>query len=199
MALPPRKQPPGRIKIMQALRLLLEDQGFDAITTAEIARLAGVTEGLIYKYFKDKRDLLYQVLEEMFEGVILRIRARMDLETDVFAKLHAFIDETVIVYASQRVFARIILIEVRSLPDFFTSRAYGCVQVYSRMLQALLEEGRVSRVIRQDLDVRFLRDILLGAIEHTCLWGVLFHRDLDVAGVASQLVRVLREGVTLSP
>jgi len=195
MAVPSRKQPPGRIKIMQALRLLMEEQGFDAITTAEIARVAGVTEGLIYKYFKDKRDLLYQVLEEMFEGVILRIRARMDLEKDIFGRLHAFIDETVAVYATQRVFARIILIEVRSLPDFFTSRAYGCVRVYSRMLQGVLEEGMASGDFRQDLDVRFLRDILLGAIEHTCLWGVLFHRELDVAGVAGQLITVVREGI----
>ena len=54
--------PPGRIKIADALRGLLEQKEFNAITTAEIARSAGVTEALIYKYFKDKRDLLHQVL-----------------------------------------------------------------------------------------------------------------------------------------
>ena len=54
--------PPGQIKIIQALNLLLEEKEFGAITTAEIAKTAGVTEALIYKYFKDKRDLLHQVL-----------------------------------------------------------------------------------------------------------------------------------------
>ena len=44
--------PPGRIKIENALLALLEKKDFNAITTAEIAQKAGVTEPLIYKYFK---------------------------------------------------------------------------------------------------------------------------------------------------
>ena len=47
--------PPGRIKIVEAVKHLLENRDFQAITTAEIAKTAGVTEPLIYKYFKDKR------------------------------------------------------------------------------------------------------------------------------------------------
>jgi hypothetical protein len=43
--------PPGRIKIMDALRSLLEEKEFGAITWAEIGRTASVNEGLIYKYF----------------------------------------------------------------------------------------------------------------------------------------------------
>jgi len=59
--------PPGRIKIADALRVLLETKDFGAITTSEIAKSAGVTEALIYKYFKGKRDLLYQLLSEYLE------------------------------------------------------------------------------------------------------------------------------------
>ncbi len=43
--------PPGRLKITQALKTLLEHKEFNGITTAEISRRAGVTEALIYKYF----------------------------------------------------------------------------------------------------------------------------------------------------
>ena len=56
--------PPGRIKIVRSLKSLLVEKEFSAITTAEIAKTAGVTEPLIYKYFRDKRDLLHQVLSE---------------------------------------------------------------------------------------------------------------------------------------
>ena len=65
---------PARIKIADALRGLLEKKEFNAITTAEIARSAGVTEALIYKYFKDKRDLLHQVLVEYLEQYHIQVR-----------------------------------------------------------------------------------------------------------------------------
>ncbi len=44
-----RPFPPGRTKIVEALKFLLEEKEFNAITTAEIAKTAGVTEALIYK------------------------------------------------------------------------------------------------------------------------------------------------------
>ena len=47
---------PGYIKIVGALKLLLKEKEFNAITWAEIARTAGVNEALIYKYFHDKRN-----------------------------------------------------------------------------------------------------------------------------------------------
>ena len=62
-----RPLPPGRIKIVRALKSLLVEKEFGAITTAEIAKNAGVTEALIYKYFIDKRDLLHQILSEYLE------------------------------------------------------------------------------------------------------------------------------------
>ena len=59
-----RPSPPGRLEIVASLKTLLAEKDFGAITTAEIAKTAGVTEALIYKYFKDKRDLLHQILSE---------------------------------------------------------------------------------------------------------------------------------------
>ena len=49
---------------MEALKVLLEQKEFTSITTSELAATAGVTEGLIYKYFKDKRDVLHAVLSD---------------------------------------------------------------------------------------------------------------------------------------
>ncbi|MBW1849363.1 MAG: TetR/AcrR family transcriptional regulator, partial [Deltaproteobacteria bacterium] len=56
--------PPGRIRLAQSLVALLEEKEFSAISAAEIAKHAGVTDALIYKYYKDKRGLLHHVLSE---------------------------------------------------------------------------------------------------------------------------------------
>ncbi len=46
---PEKRLPPGKVKIMEALKVLLEQKEFASITTSELAATAGVTEGLIYK------------------------------------------------------------------------------------------------------------------------------------------------------
>lgn len=56
-----KNQPPGRIKIIKAFKSLLLEKDFNSITWAEIARTAGVNEGLIYKYFKDSLFCIYPV------------------------------------------------------------------------------------------------------------------------------------------
>ena len=57
--IPNHSDPPGKIKIAEALRILLKEKDFNSITTADISRTSGVNEALIYRYYKDKRGLLH--------------------------------------------------------------------------------------------------------------------------------------------
>ena len=97
--------PPGRIKITQALKLLLERKEFSAVTTAEIAKQAGVTEALIYKYFKDKRDLLHQVLREYLEQYQIQVENDLKGIKGALNRLRKLIWSHINVYATNRVFA----------------------------------------------------------------------------------------------
>ena len=55
----------------------MEKKEFSAITTSQIAKTAGVTEALIYKYFKDKRDLLHEVLREYLEPFVAQMKSEI--------------------------------------------------------------------------------------------------------------------------
>ena len=113
---PKKRCPPGRIKIMKALTTLLRKKDFHSITTAGIAAQAGVTEGLIYKYFKDKKGLLYEVLKEHFESFLQGIEQNIKDEDSSLARLSIIIETTIKSYSANRVFARILLLEVRKQP-----------------------------------------------------------------------------------
>src|SRR5210317_775571 len=171
--------PPGGIKIVQALKSLLVEKEFSAITTAEIAGSAGVTEALIYKYFKDKRDLLHQVLGEYLE----QYRAQMghDLKgiKGSLNKLRKLIWSHINVYATNRVFAKVLLIEVRNYPDYYKSETYRRVKEYSDIVLQIINDGIQNREIRDDLPPRLLRYGILGSIEQVCLSGITFGRKID--------------------
>ncbi|MBN2545462.1 MAG: helix-turn-helix transcriptional regulator [Spirochaetes bacterium] len=49
-------------KILQSSIKLFSEKGFSAATSKEIAKDAGVSEGIIFKYFKTKKDILKAIL-----------------------------------------------------------------------------------------------------------------------------------------
>lgn len=53
-----------REKIIAACMELFSRKGFAATTTRDIGRAAGISEALIYSYFKDKQDLYDAIIEE---------------------------------------------------------------------------------------------------------------------------------------
>ena len=187
--------PPGRVKIMQALKLLLESKEFSAVTTAEIAKQAGVTEALIYKYFKDKRDLLHQVLREYLE------RYQVQLENDLkgikgaLNKLRKLIWSHINVYATNRVFAKILLLEVRNYPDYYKSETYELVKIYSNTVLRIIEEGISTGEIREDLESKFIRLGIIGSIEQVCLSGVIFGREILPDDITENLCEFIFKGI----
>jgi AcrR family transcriptional regulator len=59
-----RNKADKRRRILKAARQLFDEHGFEATTTAEIARAAGVGAGTLYLYVESKEQLLYEVFAE---------------------------------------------------------------------------------------------------------------------------------------
>ncbi|MEJ2717231.1 MAG: TetR/AcrR family transcriptional regulator [Deltaproteobacteria bacterium] len=186
-----RRSPPGRTRIMESIRSLLADRDFHAVTVAEIARRANVTEPLIYKYFNDKRDLLYTVLAEFIEQYLDPYLEDVDGVSGALNKVRKLILTHMRMYAYDGVFARVLLLEVRSFPDYFKSETYQMVKRYTETVLSLIHEGIESGEIRRDLPARSILQVILGAIEHACLGAVIFKRDINVEQATDNLCEIL--------
>jgi TetR/AcrR family fatty acid metabolism transcriptional regulator len=187
--------PPGRVKIVQALISLLEKKEFSLITTAEIAKKAGVTEALIYKYFKDKRDLLHQVLKEYLEQYSVHLEQGLKGIKGAVNKLRKLIWFHINVYATNKVFARILLVEVRTHPDYYKSETYKLVKIYTDTVLSIIEEGIRNREIRNDIPPKLIRHEILGSIEQICLSGVIFGREIAPDDLTEDLCELLFKGI----
>lgn len=63
-----RKTELRRQQIFSGALECFERTGFHETSVTDIAEAAGISSGLIYQYFKDKRDLLFQVILEILEA-----------------------------------------------------------------------------------------------------------------------------------
>jgi AcrR family transcriptional regulator len=90
-----RKKRAARATIAATARRLFDERGFDAVTVAEVAAAAGVSEKTVFNYFATKEDLAFAGREEgiaQFVGAIAE-RADGDSVLDVFrAMTHTVLD-----------------------------------------------------------------------------------------------------------
>ena len=76
-----RKKERTRQLIADTARRLFGERGFDAVTVAEVARAADVSEATVFNYFPTKEDLFYSGLEAFEEELLAAIRDREPGET----------------------------------------------------------------------------------------------------------------------
>ncbi len=187
--------PPGKVKIIDAMRTLLDERTFESLTISDIALTAGVTEGLIYKYFKDKRDVLHHVLKEHYDHFLVQIDRDLQGIDGALNKLRKIIWSSIERYANHRVFARIILLEVRNSEEYFQSEAYALVRQFNRILLDIIKEGIASGEIRDTLPPAFIRNAIFGTIEHSCLNRAIFNEPVSTNDVAKIITELLLNGI----
>jgi AcrR family transcriptional regulator len=71
-----RKKQQTRQVISDAARTLFAERGFDAVTVADVARAADVSEGTVFNYFPTKEDLVYGRMEAFEQEMLAAIRDR---------------------------------------------------------------------------------------------------------------------------
>jgi AcrR family transcriptional regulator len=78
--------------ILKTAARLFASQGFDATTTLQIAREAGVTEPLIYYHFKGKDDLFTRIIDTTFSEYFSRIDALEKNPDSPFGQIQKLIE-----------------------------------------------------------------------------------------------------------
>jgi AcrR family transcriptional regulator len=66
-----------RQRIMQAAEKLFSSRRFHEVTTDEVARVAKVGKGTIYRFFRDKDDLFFETANSGFEELCLLLREKV--------------------------------------------------------------------------------------------------------------------------
>ena len=100
-----RWEPNARARLEQAALQLFVERGFDQTTVTAIAERAGLTERTFFRYFADKREVLFWGQENLRELYVRTIEAAPDSAAplDVVA---AALDAPVPVFRERRELAR---------------------------------------------------------------------------------------------
>jgi TetR/AcrR family transcriptional regulator, fatty acid metabolism regulator protein len=181
--------------ILDAAKRAFAERGYEGASIAEIARIAQISDGLAYRYFRSKRDLLFAVLQKFYERILI------DLETQVFRKnrfhdrLEALIKRHIEVFVSDTDLCRLFIAEVRGASDYEGSAIQQMNRRYTSVLIRIVKEAVRTGEVRPDVNPKLLRDVLFGAIEHLAWRHVNGRGQLRVAQTARELTAMLTIGI----
>lgn len=165
--------PDKATRVLDAAVSIFAQKGHRKTTMLEIAEKAGVAEGTIYEYFKNKQELLYSIPK----GKFLTYQANLSQvfeKKEPLEKLRCFIGEYFRIFASDSDFITIFLCDIKLNKQFYTTEAFSIFLNTNKMLYEILDEGKASGVFRSDLNNRVFRNLFLGAFSHLSIrWYVL--------------------------
>lgn len=187
--------PPGKLRLLNGLKLLLNKKDFNSITTIEIAAVSGTAEALIYKHFGSKTGLLYKVLEEYLWAQDKEINNRLKKIKSSSVKLKKWIWLGFSISNKNRVFAKLLLIEVRSIQGYFNSPTHGVVRQSCRMIKEIINEGVEKGEFRTDIAPEYIQKLILGTMENRIIPAIIFDRQIPVDNYSNDLYNILFDGI----
>ena len=180
--------------ILAAAADMFAEKGFERASVAEIAASAGISDGLVYRYFSDKRDLLMAVLVAFYIRVIDDMEEAVREASGFREKIRAAVHTHVRVFAAEKELCRLFLTQVRSAENYRTTEIYALNRRYTSILIKVAADGIEEGAIAPDTDPRLLRDMLFGGVEHFA-WRYIAHSDeVDLEDGARKIADVLLEG-----
>jgi AcrR family transcriptional regulator len=191
----PLPLPAGGVKITEAFKELLSKKEFSAITISDIANNAGVNAALIYKYFGDKRGLLHYFLSDLMDGYFKNFEKDVKGIKGALNKLRKLIWSSIDAYETNRVFARVLLLEVRNHKSYFESDSYRKTLLYSSLLKETIEEGVREGDIRDDIPVMSILQALFGAMDYLCLNKIIKGKSFCPEDLTDDLCNIIFSGI----
>lgn len=168
--------------------------GFYKATISQIATEAGVADGTIYLYFKNKEDILYQFINYKTEFVFERMRQSVKKGSTAEEKLRNLIKCHLQEFQTDRNMAVIFQSEVRYRRDI-ESRIKDISKMYLDLLSDIIEQGQIEGEMRHDLFVGLAKRFILGAVEGVINTWVTADGKYDLAAMADPLVDLYLNGL----
>jgi AcrR family transcriptional regulator len=181
-------------ELLAAARLLLREVGHEQFLPAEVARRCGVSEGLVYRYFPAKRDLLARVAIEWLAEILATEPDFSDC-ADIEARLQRAVVYALGVVRAEPALTRYILLDLRAGPDYRGSALHQLNRRFTGVILRVLTDGIAAGELRTDINTNLIRDMIYGAVEHQTWAYLRGDGESPPEQVAASIVEILGSGI----
>ncbi len=182
-------------RILDAAVEVIAERGYFNSPVSAIAARAGVADGTIYLYFKNKDDVLrtaidatYGRFHEQLEEYFLTVHDPKG-QLEVIARLHL---ESA---AVNRNMAILMQTEMRQSAKFIAEFSHKHLVRYIQVVREVVRRGQQEGCFRRDVSDGVVAHCLFGAIDELLSSAVFTGREYDAKATAAQVIDVVLHGI----
>lgn len=174
---------------------MFAEQGFFQSTIAQIAKAAGVADGTIYLYFKNKDDILVQFYQFKTRQIFERFRDAVNQPATAQEKLRCLIRVHLQEFQNDRNMAIVYQAEThqnRRLGDDYIKEMS---KMYRDIISEVVELGQEEGSIRRDLYMGLVKRFINGAVDEVINSWIHSGGQYDLVTMADPLVDLFIKGI----
>ncbi|MFY9554967.1 MAG: TetR/AcrR family transcriptional regulator [Blastocatellia bacterium] len=181
--------------ILRAAIKVFAGSGFFNAKVADVAREAGVADGTVYLYFKNKDDILVSIFNDYMEEALASGRAALAEIGDPVEKLRRIVHAHLEGLGRDRNLAVVFQVELRSSTKFMEQFSATKVTEYLELIREVIEAGQRRGVFRSGLNTKVVAKVLFGALDEMATNWVLSRKRYSLVSTAEPVLDVFLNGI----
>jgi len=179
--------------LLAAIRVFARN-GFFNSKVADVARDAGVADGTVYLYFKNKEDLLVSIFNYTIDEAIETARKEIESTTDPGEKILKLARLHLSLMGRDRNLAVVFQVELRQL-KFMEQFSTTKLSQYFEFIRTAIQEGQQTGLFRSSTDPQIGAKVLYGALDEMVTNWILSRKEYDLSAIADPVVEIFLNGV----
>lgn len=186
-----KKEKPKYRQIIDAAIIVIAENGYHQSQVSKIAKQAGVADGTIYLYFKNKEDILISVFDEKMEMFADRLHEIIEEPITASEKLYKMVENHFTVLSADRHLATVTQLELRQSNLALRLRINAVLKNYLVLLDTILKDGIANGEFDKDMDIRLARQMVFGTIDETTTTWVMNEYKYDLVALSPKVHQLL--------
>jgi TetR/AcrR family fatty acid metabolism transcriptional regulator len=197
--------PPRRVDkrslITEAAVEVFAEKGFHQARVSDIAKRAGVADGTIYLYFKNKEDLLLSIFEEKMDLLLEGLGEALAHHDDPMERIRAYARFHFEQVRDNRAAAEVLQVELRLSNKFLKEYRPEKLWAYLGVFGQIVREGQARGIFRPDIDPFIGMWSFFGALDELAMQWVLSRKQdrFSLERAADQVADVFIRGMLVAP
>ena len=182
-------------RILEAAVKVFARLGFHQSTVSKIAKEAGVADGTIYLYFKNKDDILVHFFSYKTKQVFDGFRAEVKRGDNSLDKLRNLIRRHLAEFQRDRDMAVVYQVETHQSSRLAEAQIREMAKMYSDLVAEIVEHGQEEGTVRKDLYVGLVKRFILGGVDEVINTWLHAGNSYDLVSMADPLVDLFIKGI----